>query len=58
VLNVIRRRIMNTVLLHTKKQQLMSMLADRFYRQEKIPSFWSISSATRWSATAARAART
>ncbi len=33
--NVIRRRIMNTVLLHTKKQQLMSVLADRFYRQEK-----------------------
>ena len=32
--NVIRRRIMNTVLLHTKKQ-LMSVLADRFYRQEK-----------------------
>ena len=26
---------MNTVLLHTKKQQLMSVLADRFYRQEK-----------------------
>ena len=34
--NVIRRRIMNTVLLHTKKQQLMSVLADRFDRQEKI----------------------
>lgn len=33
--NVIRCRIMNTVLLHTKKQQLMSVLADRFYRQEK-----------------------
>ena len=33
--SVIRRRIMNTVLLHTKKQQLMSVLADRFYRQEK-----------------------
>ena len=33
--NVIRRRIMSTVLLHTKKQQLMGMLADRFYRQEK-----------------------
>ena len=26
---------MNTVLLHTKKQQLMSVLTDRFYRQEK-----------------------
>ena len=32
---VIRRRIMNTVLLHTKKQQLMSIAADRFYRKEK-----------------------
>ena len=32
---VIRRRIVNTLLLHTKKQQLMEVVANRFYQREK-----------------------
>ena len=32
---IIRRRIINTILLHTKKQQLMDIVSDRLYRQEK-----------------------
>ena len=33
--SVIRRRIINTILLHTKKQQLMDVVANRFYQREK-----------------------
>ena len=33
--SVIRRRILNTILLHTQKQQLLGLVADRFYRKEK-----------------------
>lgn len=32
---VVRRRIVNTALLHTKKQQLMSIVTERFYQKEK-----------------------
>ena len=32
---VIRRRIVNTLLLHTRKQQLMEVAANRFYQREK-----------------------
>ena len=33
--NVIRRRIINAILLHTKKQQLIGIVADRFYQRAK-----------------------
>ena len=33
--SVILRRIMNTILLHNQKQQLMNIMADRYYREEK-----------------------
>ena len=33
--SVVRRRIINTTLLHTKKQQLMSIVTERFYQKEK-----------------------
>lgn len=33
--SVIHRRIMNTILLHTKKQRLMDLVAGRFYQREK-----------------------
>ena len=32
---IIRRRIINTILLHTKKQQLMDIVSTYFYRHEK-----------------------
>ncbi len=32
---VIQRRIMNTLLLHQQKQQLMGLVTDRYYREEK-----------------------
>ena len=32
---VVRRRIVNTALLHTKKQRLMSIVTERFYQKEK-----------------------
>lgn len=32
---IIRHRIINTILLHTKKQQLVDAVASRFYRREK-----------------------
>lgn len=32
---VVRHRIINTILMHTKKQQLMDVAAGRFHRQEK-----------------------
>ena len=35
---IIRRRIINTILLHTKKQQLMDVVSSRFYRREKSSS--------------------
>lgn len=33
--DIIRRRIVNTILLHTKKQQLMDVVSGWFYRREK-----------------------
>ena len=33
--SIVRRRIINTILLHTKKQQLMDVVSGRLYRQEK-----------------------
>ena len=35
---IIRRRTINTILLHTKKQQLMDVVSSRFYRREKNSS--------------------
>lgn len=32
---VVRRRIVNTALLHTKKQRLMSIVTEHFYQKEK-----------------------
>lgn len=32
---IVRRRIINTILLHTKKHQLMDVVADWFFRREK-----------------------
>lgn len=32
---IIRRRIVNTILLHTKKQQLMEVVSSRLYRRER-----------------------
>ena len=32
---VVRRRIINTILLHTRRQEMMDILTSRVYRQEK-----------------------
>lgn len=57
--NVIRRRIMNTVLLHTKKQQLHERAGRPLLPAgEKHRADGRYPRATRWSAAAARAAHT
>lgn len=33
--NMIRRRVINAILLHTKTQKLTGLIADRFYRRER-----------------------
>lgn len=33
--SVIRRRIMNTILLHAKKQQLLGLVTERYYNKER-----------------------
>ena len=59
--NMIRRRVINAILLHTKTQKLTGLIADRFYRSTAAsgtPTFLPPFSATRWSSAAAREART
>ena len=36
---MIRRRVINAILLHTKTQKLTGLIADFFYRRERTPTF-------------------
>ena len=66
--NMIRRRVINAILLHTKTRKLTGLIADHFYPRQRNtsippagggpPTFLPPFSATRWRHAAAREART